>query len=172
MCEQPITPVVLLPEELRGDSIEKLEPLSRVGVERFEQGGGVQRLRQVAELRWRGRDRYHRSRRAREAPQVLFGCATYGRMGAHCRCAMASCARAIATRCRSQRCSSHRRCTSSRLTCGPPRRYSSAGHRLRIHVTSSDFPRYDRNLNTGGRPGRLPTLVLRPSGDRIAPYSG
>ncbi|MBX2998158.1 MAG: CocE/NonD family hydrolase [Caldilineaceae bacterium] len=24
------------------------------------------------------------------------------------------------------------------------------GHRLRIHVTSSDFPRYDRNLNTGG----------------------
>jgi putative CocE/NonD family hydrolase len=28
-----------------------------------------------------------------------------------------------------------------------------AGHRLRIHVTSSDFPRYDRNLNTGGRFG-------------------
>jgi putative CocE/NonD family hydrolase len=25
-----------------------------------------------------------------------------------------------------------------------------AGHRLRVHVTSSDFPRYDRNLNTGG----------------------
>jgi putative CocE/NonD family hydrolase len=25
-----------------------------------------------------------------------------------------------------------------------------AGHRLRLHVTSSDFPRYDRNLNTGG----------------------
>ncbi len=24
------------------------------------------------------------------------------------------------------------------------------GHRLRIEVTSSDFPRYDRNLNTGG----------------------
>ena len=45
---------LLLPEELRGDSIEKLESLSRVGVERFEQGGGVQRLRQVAELRWRG----------------------------------------------------------------------------------------------------------------------
>jgi uncharacterized protein len=29
-----------------------------------------------------------------------------------------------------------------------------AGHRLRIHVTSSDFPRYDRNLNTGGPFGR------------------
>jgi predicted acyl esterase len=25
-----------------------------------------------------------------------------------------------------------------------------AGHRLRVLVTSSDFPRYDRNLNTGG----------------------
>lgn len=25
-----------------------------------------------------------------------------------------------------------------------------AGHRLRVEITSSDFPRYDRNLNTGG----------------------
>jgi putative CocE/NonD family hydrolase len=25
-----------------------------------------------------------------------------------------------------------------------------AGHRMRVHVTSSDFPWYDRNLNTGG----------------------
>ncbi len=25
-----------------------------------------------------------------------------------------------------------------------------SGHRLRVEVTSSDFPRYDRNLNTGG----------------------
>jgi putative CocE/NonD family hydrolase len=25
-----------------------------------------------------------------------------------------------------------------------------AGHRLRVEVTSSDFPRFDRNLNTGG----------------------
>jgi putative CocE/NonD family hydrolase len=25
-----------------------------------------------------------------------------------------------------------------------------AGHRLRVQVTSSDFPWYDRNLNTGG----------------------
>jgi putative CocE/NonD family hydrolase len=24
------------------------------------------------------------------------------------------------------------------------------GHRLRVEITSSDFPRYDRNLNTGG----------------------
>lgn len=23
------------------------------------------------------------------------------------------------------------------------------GHRLRVHVTSSDFPRFDRNMNTG-----------------------
>ena len=25
-----------------------------------------------------------------------------------------------------------------------------AGHCIRVQVTSSDFPRYDRNLNTGG----------------------
>jgi hypothetical protein len=24
------------------------------------------------------------------------------------------------------------------------------GHRIRLHLTSSDFPLYDRNLNTGG----------------------
>lgn len=28
--------------------------------------------------------------------------------------------------------------------------YFAPGHRIRIHVTSSDFPMYDRNLNTGG----------------------
>jgi len=28
-----------------------------------------------------------------------------------------------------------------------------ADHRLRVHVTSSDFPRWERNLNTGGRLG-------------------
>ena len=29
--------------------------------------------------------------------------------------------------------------------------YFAAGHRLRIEVSSSNFPRFDRNLNTGGR---------------------
>jgi hypothetical protein len=28
--------------------------------------------------------------------------------------------------------------------------YFPAGHRIRIEVTSSNFPRFDRNLNTGG----------------------
>jgi putative CocE/NonD family hydrolase len=28
------------------------------------------------------------------------------------------------------------------------------GHRLRLHVTSSSFPFYDRNLNTGGKLGK------------------
>jgi hypothetical protein len=28
------------------------------------------------------------------------------------------------------------------------------GHRLRVHVTSSSFPRWDRNLNTGRQGGR------------------
>jgi putative CocE/NonD family hydrolase len=35
-----------------------------------------------------------------------------------------------------------------------------AGHRLRVHVTSSDFPRYDRNLNTGGPPGAESESVI------------
>jgi predicted acyl esterase len=29
--------------------------------------------------------------------------------------------------------------------------YFEAGHRLRIEVSGSNFPRFDRNLNTGGR---------------------
>jgi putative CocE/NonD family hydrolase len=29
--------------------------------------------------------------------------------------------------------------------------YFPAGHKLRIEVASSNFPRFDRNLNTGGR---------------------
>jgi putative CocE/NonD family hydrolase len=29
--------------------------------------------------------------------------------------------------------------------------YFEAGHRIRIEVSSSNFPRFDRNLNTGGR---------------------
>jgi predicted acyl esterase len=28
-----------------------------------------------------------------------------------------------------------------------------AGHRMRIEVSSSNFPRFDRNLNTGADPG-------------------
>jgi hypothetical protein len=29
--------------------------------------------------------------------------------------------------------------------------YFAAGHRVRLEVSSSNFPRFDRNLNTGGR---------------------
>jgi len=29
--------------------------------------------------------------------------------------------------------------------------YFEAGHRLRLEVSSSNFPRFDRNLNTGGK---------------------
>jgi predicted acyl esterase len=28
--------------------------------------------------------------------------------------------------------------------------YFAAGHRIRVEVSSSNFPRFDRNLNTGG----------------------
>jgi hypothetical protein len=29
--------------------------------------------------------------------------------------------------------------------------YFDVGHRIRIEVSSSNFPRFDRNLNTGGK---------------------
>jgi putative CocE/NonD family hydrolase len=29
--------------------------------------------------------------------------------------------------------------------------YLPPGHRLRVEISSSNFPRFDRNLNTGGR---------------------
>jgi predicted acyl esterase len=29
--------------------------------------------------------------------------------------------------------------------------FFEAGHRIRIEVSSSNFPRFDRNLNTGGK---------------------
>ena len=36
------------------------------------------------------------------------------------------------------------------LELGATAQVFKARHRLRVEVTSSDFPRYDRNLNTGG----------------------
>jgi predicted acyl esterase len=38
--------------------------------------------------------------------------------------------------------------------------YFPAGHRLRIEVSSSNFPRFDRNLNTGGNNERDSTFVV------------
>ena len=29
--------------------------------------------------------------------------------------------------------------------------YFEAGHRIRIEISSSNFPRFDRNMNTGGK---------------------
>jgi hypothetical protein len=34
-----------------------------------------------------------------------------------------------------------------------------AGHRMRLHITSSEFPRFDRNMNTGNPPGEDATGV-------------
>jgi uncharacterized protein len=43
--------------------------------------------------------------------------------------------------------------TVYRVVVGPMEtsNYFAAGHRIRIEVSSSNFPRFDRNLNTGGR---------------------
>lgn len=35
-----------------------------------------------------------------------------------------------------------------------------AGHRLRVHISSSNFPRFDRNLNNGGELGIDPQIVI------------
>jgi predicted acyl esterase len=36
-----------------------------------------------------------------------------------------------------------------RSSCYVPLNLMRAGHRLHVHVTSSDFPRFDRNANSG-----------------------
>jgi predicted acyl esterase len=36
-----------------------------------------------------------------------------------------------------------------------------AGHRLRLQVGSSDFPQWDRNLNTGGSCSDEPASAMR-----------
>jgi predicted acyl esterase len=40
-----------------------------------------------------------------------------------------------------------------KVTLGPmvTSNYFEAGHRIRIEISSSNFPRFDRNLNTGGK---------------------
>ncbi len=42
------------------------------------------------------------------------------------------------------------KCTRSRCNLLTPVITFDAGHQLRIEVSSSNFPRFDRNLNTGG----------------------
>ena len=42
----------------------------------------------------------------------------------------------------------------TRWTCGRRATRFLAGHRIRLEVSSSNFPRFDRNPNTGEQPGR------------------
>jgi putative CocE/NonD family hydrolase len=46
-----------------------------------------------------------------------------------------------------------------RMGLGPLAVRVPAGHRLRLDVSSSDFPQWDRNLNTGGPLGREPATA-------------
>jgi len=39
-----------------------------------------------------------------------------------------------------------------------------AGHRLRLHVTSTSFPRWERNLNTGADSGRTTEMRVAQQG--------
>ena len=44
-----------------------------------------------------------------------------------------------------------------------------AGHRLRVDIASADFPRFDRNANLGGEPGRpVPARVVLRQGHWVA----
>ena len=40
-----------------------------------------------------------------------------------------------------------------RIDLGPTAYVFKAGHRIRVQISSSDFPQWDRNLNTGGQLG-------------------
>ena len=48
-----------------------------------------------------------------------------------------------------------------RIDLGPIAVRVPAGHRLRLQVGSSDFPQWDRNLNTGGPIGKEPASAMR-----------
>ena len=48
-----------------------------------------------------------------------------------------------------------------RIDLGPVGARVPAGHRLRLQVGSSDFPQWDRNLNTGGPIGKEPASAMR-----------
>jgi len=41
------------------------------------------------------------------------------------------------------------------------------GHRIRLEVSSSNFPRFDRNSNTGGDIGQEPAEMYQPAINRI-----
>jgi len=48
---------------------------------------------------------------------------------------------------------------ASRWTCGRPAMCFLTGHKLRLEVSSSNFPRFDRNLNTGEEQARATRMV-------------
>ena len=43
--------------------------------------------------------------------------------------------------------------TAYRIDCWDTSNVFLAGHRIRLEISSSNFPRFDRNMNTGGRIG-------------------
>ncbi len=54
-----------------------------------------------------------------------------------------------------------------RIDLGPVGAHVPAGSRLRLTVSSSDFPQWDRNLNTGATPGTDTALVATPATQTI-----
>ena len=103
--------------------------------------------------RWPGRSRRRftsrRTSRTRTSPsRSSTSIRTAGRSTSTSR----SSACAIATATTSRRCGwSGTRSTRSTLQPLVTSNYFLPGHRLRVEVSSSSFPRFERNLNTGGR---------------------
>ena len=50
-----------------------------------------------------------------------------------------------------------------RIELGPVGASVPAGSRLRLDISSSDFPQWDRNLNSGGPPGAESALAAAPA---------
>ena len=66
----------------------------------------------------------------------------------------ASCGRASGTGSTSRRCSPRDRRTATRIDMVGTALVFQPGHRIRVDITSSNFPQFDRNLNTGDPLGK------------------
>ena len=59
-----------------------------------------------------------------------------------------------------------------RIDLGPVGAHVPAGSRLRLDISSSDFPQWDRNLNTGGTPLAESALVAAPATQTVLHNAG
>ena len=146
-------------EALRADGA------SRPGSDRAHEARA--RLHQRA-ARARPRPRRRRARdplrgdRARRTPTSRRGSASSIRPASRRTCWRASSAPATASRSSQPSPIKPGEVVEYRIELGPVGARVAAGHRLRLQVGSSDFPQWDRNLNTGGPIGKEPAAPCGP----------